>query len=56
MLVIDYINKHHEGNQSEFALYQLTTRQQVQKWIKKEYIIVDGKLYRPMQKIDVPNP
>ncbi|MGP3141444.1 hypothetical protein [Serratia nevei] len=47
MKVINYIQKNFGGNQSEFARAMDVTPQQVTKWIKGDWIVVDGKLYSP---------
>ncbi|MDW5499747.1 helix-turn-helix domain-containing protein [Pseudomonas lundensis] len=47
MKIINYINESFGGNQSEFARAMDVSPQQVTKWIKGDWIIVDGKLYSP---------
>lgn len=45
MPVKKYIDENFNGNISHFAKSQGVQRQQVQKWITKDYIIYQGKLW-----------
>ncbi len=51
MKLLTYIDKHHAGNRSEFARSQGVTRQQVNKWLKQDYLITNGLLVKPMRTI-----
>lgn len=51
LTLTDYIAIHHQGNQSDFARHMGVNRQQVTKWIKGGWIVVNGKLYSPQREI-----
>jgi len=51
MKLRDYINQHHGGSQKAFADVQGVFPQQVQKWLKGKYIVLDGFLYSPRRQI-----
>ena len=52
MELIDYIQKHHGGNQAAFARKQGVKPQQVTQWIEKGFIVVDGVLYSPRRELN----
>ena len=41
----EHIDRVHKGNQSEFARRNNTTPCQVQRWMNKGWIVIDGHLY-----------
>ena len=45
MQLIEYINKHYDGNQAAFARAQDVKPPQVSQWIDKGFIVIDHKLY-----------
>jgi len=57
MKLRDYINQHHgndrnnRGGQKAFAEAQGVLPQQVQAWLKADWIVVDGFLYSPRRQI-----
>lgn len=51
MDLIDYIAKHHGGNQSAFARSQGVVRQQVTKWLRAGWVVHNGRLYSPMREL-----
>lgn len=52
----DYIQEHHNGNQSEFGRSQDLTRAQVYQYLnaKKPVYVVDGKLVQVMRDLNRP--
>ena len=56
MPLLDFINKYYGGNQSAFArANNINNRQQVNRMIKKGYIVVDWTLYSPRCNVAVVN-
>ena len=51
MKLIDYINLNFKGNRSAFGRAVGVSRQHVNDWLVKEYIIVDGMLYSPRRAL-----
>jgi len=49
MLLSDYIKKNYDS-QRQFAIANNVLPQQVTKWIRKDWVIVDGVLYSPMRQ------
>ena len=47
----EYIERKHGGVQARFADASGVQRQQVHKWIKGGFIVVDGVLYSPRREI-----
>jgi len=47
MQLIDYIDKHHSGNQAAFARACVVSPAQVTQWIKSGFIAHNGRLYSP---------
>ena len=43
--LLEWINQHFNGNQRAFAAAQGVLPQQVTQWLRKDFIVVDGKLY-----------
>jgi len=50
--ILEYIKRRHKGNKAAFARAMGVMPQQVTKWVKKKYIIADGVLYSPINKIN----
>ena len=51
MKLIDYITLNHNGNRSAFGRAVGVSRQHVNDWLNKKYIIVDGVLYSPRRSL-----
>lgn len=49
-----YIEFYHAGSQADFARQMGVTPQQVTKWIKGEWVVIDHKLYSPRRGGSVP--
>ncbi|EFK2453927.1 helix-turn-helix domain-containing protein [Escherichia coli] len=47
----DYIAFYHNGNQAEFARHMGVNRQQVTKWIKGGWIVINHQLFSPQRGI-----
>ena len=45
MKLIDYINKHHNGNQAAFARSEGVFPTQVSQWLAKDMIVEDDMMY-----------
>ena len=45
MSLAEYIDIKYLGNQADFARTQGVAPAQVTQWLKKDFIVVDGKLY-----------
>lgn len=54
MTLRDYIANYYGGNNSEFARATGETRQQVNKWISKGYIVVNHTLCKPHKELPSP--
>ena len=51
MLLSDYIEKHYNGSRVDFAASQSTSKQQVNKWLSGQWLVIDGRLYSPKQEL-----
>jgi len=51
MKLLEYIKKHHGGNQAAFAACQGVQPPQVSQWISKGFIVVGGTLYSPRRAL-----
>lgn len=49
--LLEWIDKHFNGNQSAFGRAQGVSRQQVREWVDKDFIVVDGQLYSPRREL-----
>ena len=49
--LLEFIDKHFDGNQSAFGRAQGVSRQQVREWVEKDFIVVDGQLYSPRREL-----
>jgi len=49
--IVDYIDLYFEGNKSAFARRMNVTPQQVTKWVRDGWIILDGQLYSPRREL-----
>jgi DNA-binding transcriptional regulator YiaG len=49
--LLEFIAEKFGGNQSEFARAQGVSRQQVNEWLVKDFIVFDGQLYSPRRKL-----
>ena len=49
--LLEWIDKHFEGNQRAFAAAQGVQPPQVTQWIQKDFIVVNGKLYSPRREL-----
>lgn len=52
MPLIDYINKHYNGSKASFARAVVVSPAQVTQWLKKDFIVVNGKLYSYRRDVD----
>ena len=51
MKLKQYIQEHHSGNTTEYAvLVYGTSRQQMEKWLKLDCRVIEGIIYRPVAK------
>ncbi len=50
----DYIDVFYGGNNSEFARSQAVTRQQVNEWLGKDYIVMCDTLFSPRRVLSSP--
>ena len=50
MKLIEHIKEHHDSNVSEFARLYGVRHDQVGRWVKRECIIEDGKVYCEVSK------
>lgn len=55
MQLIEYIEKHYNGSQADFARAQGVQAPQITQWIKKGFIVVDGVLYSPRRELEWPD-
>ncbi|EPP7097957.1 hypothetical protein [Klebsiella michiganensis] len=55
MDMIDFINQTYGGVRARFAKDAQVTPQQLTKWIKNNYIIINKVIYRPLRIIDLDN-
>ena len=46
-----YINQRYQGNQAAFARAQGVKPQQVTQWLKKDFLVVNDKLYYPRRAL-----
>lgn len=51
MTIIEYVNANFNGNQAAFARHMSVDAQTVRKWIRADWIVVDGALYSPRREI-----
>lgn len=51
MTVKEYIDTYYNGNQSAFARVQGAKRQQVARWIEREFLVINGQLYSSRRKL-----
>ena len=49
--LLEWIDKHFEGNQRAFAAAQGVQPPQVTQWIQKGFIVVGGQLYSPRREL-----
>lgn len=54
MKLIEYIEKHYNGNKSAFAASQGCTKQMVQKWVNGEWLVVGDLLVSPKRELIKP--
>ncbi len=54
MRLDEYIKKHFDGNQAQFAKAQNVKPPQVTQWIAKQFIVVNDKLYSPRRTLNKP--
>lgn len=52
MKLSEYIDKHFNGNKSEFARHEGVVPSYVHKWLKMDCIVIDGKLYSPRRDMN----
>jgi len=45
MNITNYITQHHNGNKSAFARTQNVRHDQVTRWIKRNCVVIDGRVY-----------
>ena len=49
--LLEFITARFEGNQSAFARAQGVSRQQVNEWLSKGFIVVGEQLYSPRREL-----
>jgi len=49
--ITEYIRAFHGDNQSAFSRKQGVSRQQANRWVKGDFVIVNGKLYKKTRDI-----
>ena len=50
MKLINYIQEHHNSNNSAFARSIGVSQHQVQRWLKRDCRVIDGKVYCQVSK------
>ena len=51
--LLDLIRTRYDGNQARFGRSQGVGRDQVGKWVRKGYIVIDGQIYKPGRALDI---
>ncbi|EAW3492547.1 hypothetical protein LDU51_001961 [Salmonella enterica] len=51
MKLTDYIEKHYDGNKTEFARQVGVKPPQVHQWIEMKCIVIDGVMYSPRREL-----
>ena len=51
MKLVDYIDRHHGGNNAAFARSQNVMPQQITRWINQGFIVIGNTLYSPRRDI-----
>ncbi len=46
----EHIERHHKGNNSAFARSIGVSQHQVQRWLKRNCMVIDGKVYCQVSK------
>lgn len=55
MKLTEYIIEHHKNNVSAFARSQDVKPNQVNRWLKRNCVVIDGKVYCEVSKVNKPN-
>ncbi len=50
MKLNDHIEQYHKGNNSAFARSIGVSQHQVQRWLKRDCMVIDGKVYCQVSK------
>jgi len=50
MKLNNYITEHHNGNNSAFARSIGVSQHQVQRWLKRDCMVIDGNVYCQVSK------
>lgn len=50
MKLNNYITEHHKGNTSSFARSQHVSESQARRWLKRDCMVIDGKVYCEVSK------
>lgn len=54
MLLKEYVDLRYNGNQSELAKEIGRFPQVISNWIRQGYIVIDGMMYKPVQRLPTP--